>query len=102
MQVNIKGKPYKVILKKDIFIDSSVAVDGLIDYEKQTISITTKYANEIPSLVYHELIHGYFKECGLDAYAHNEILVDWIARNIEEINKSAASVIEYIKKQETK
>lgn len=98
MKVNIKGKPYTVKLKEDTFISNDKAVWGLIDYNNSEISIATKEEKEIPYTVYHELIHGYLYECGLGCYAHDEVLVDWFARHIEEIDKSALSIMEYILK----
>lgn len=98
MKINIKGKHYKLKLKNDTFINNSVAVDGIIDYRNKEISIVTKDEYAMPQIVLHELTHGYLYECGLEEYAHNEVLVDWIAKHIEDIAKSAAGVMKFIEK----
>lgn len=97
MKVNIKGKPYKVDFKKDTFTAEGRAVDGLVDYRKKEITIATINEDELPKIVYHELLHGFFHECGLECYAHDEILVDWIANNIQEINECALKIMQRIK-----
>lgn len=102
MKIEIKGKPYKVVLKDDTFISGDNAVWGCIDYNKKEISITTKEEKETPKTVLHELIHGYLYECGLTVYAHDETLVEWFARHFEDISKSAIEIVSHIEKNKAK
>lgn len=99
MKVSIKGKPYEVKFKDDTFIFGDRAYCGLCDYEKQEITISTKYKNDTPKNIYHELTHAYLKESGLTNYAHDEVLVEWIAQNIEDIIQSGKEILKKVKRE---
>ena len=44
-------------------------------------------------VIKHEIIHAFFAESGLKEYKENEVLVDWIAWNIDKIYKVINEVI---------
>lgn len=93
MKINIKGKPYKVKFVENTFLSGDTPCVGIINYEKQEIKIANHDREQTPRTIYHELLHGFLKECGLNNYASDETLVDWFANNIQEINSCAAAMI---------
>ena len=37
------------------------------------------FQEAVPKIIRHEIIHAYLYESGLDSYAEDETIVDWIA-----------------------
>jgi hypothetical protein len=40
----------------------------------------------------HEIVHAFFEESGLEEYKHNELLVDWIAKQFPKLTKAFQQV----------
>ena len=83
--LTIKGQPYKLILKDDVFLYDGTACVGLTNKSNHEIIISMN-SNWEDTLL-HELMHAYFHECGLEEYCNDEILVDWLSKTIPQISK---------------
>ena len=81
MSIYIKGRQYVLIAKDQIDNGDSL---GEINYTTRQIAIS-KDNYQIDTVILHELIHGFFHECGLREWAGNEALVNWIAYNIRDV-----------------
>lgn len=97
--VNVLGVPYKVhigtvndypILKDnessglcDFSVKSIWAEDTQLDELEVGDMKNKKYLTNIT--LRHELMHAYFHESGLEDYAHNEKLVNFMAMSLEKI-----------------
>lgn len=87
-KVNVLGTEYKIITDDSII---SKNVDGMCkSYDKQIIirskdnMLCDDDSDEVKAIRYrevlwHELVHAFFDEAGLDDYSCNEQLVTWIA-----------------------
>lgn len=92
MKVNILGTEYTIVETNNI----KEGFDGECNFYFKTIKIKPlgKLLDEAPlsekrirrkEILRHELIHAMFHEAGLDNYADDEILVDWIAVQFDKI-----------------
>lgn len=91
--INILGSEYSIVTNPD-FIEH----DGECEFysrsielrpcekmlEDATVEAKRKRYREVAR---HEIIHAFLFESGLDEYARNEQLVDWIAMQFPKLNK---------------
>lgn len=85
--VFIKGRAYTIKFVEGSFEFNGTLADGTIDNETKEITINVN-AKDLDRLIRHELIHGYFDECNLPCYSNDEVLVNWLAYAIPEIQTS--------------
>lgn len=88
-EIDIKGCIYKVEYVDKPFEFNGTLADATIDTDKRLITIN-RNAKDVNRLIRHELIHAYFDECNLPCYSNDEILVNWLAYSIPEIEYAAA------------
>lgn len=103
MKVNILGTEYNIIEKEDERFEYLDAV-GLCEwwtkeiYIKKGIKETSEtmkgLENFKKNIIRHEIIHAFLFESGMQDYEGDEQIVEWIARNIEKINKALEQVKE--------
>ena len=82
--INIKGQPYKLIIKDEYFLSNDDVCLGQANYTNHTITVSVASPNWMQTLI-HELYHCFFYECGLMGYKSDEILVDWLAQTFEQV-----------------
>ena len=58
------------------------------DLDDGSIDVTDDLKSAQDKITRHEVIHAYFHESGLDGYAENELIVDWIALQFPKILKT--------------
>jgi len=101
MKINILGQIYdykEVHSTKDKGLDNDPMLGGYCDGYGKIIRIRNNYNKEDPknvsdldsyimSVKRHEIMHAFFEECGLDKYGHDEVIVEWIARQFPKILK---------------
>jgi len=90
MKVNVLGTEYDfdgASHREDVRLCDN---DGYVDFTTKTIRFENNLNGNNPNSIAnipeyenkikrHEITHAFFYESGLDSYAHNELLVDWIA-----------------------
>lgn len=81
MSIYIKGRQYVLIAKNEIDNGNTL---GEINYSTRQINIS-KDNYQIDHTIFHELLHGFFHECGMREWSNNEALINWIAHNITDI-----------------
>mgnify|MGYP003294774800 CR=1 FL=1 len=101
-KVNIKGKVYKIrkvkhsILKKFLKQTTEGFIFGACDFEGRTIYINKVLTGQsYNETLRHEMVHAFFKECGLDYeidWARDEMLIDWLALNLPDMCKACEDV----------
>lgn len=94
-EIIIKGTKYTL----DFFNEKRGYV-GQNDSGEKVISIQanqTKY--ELQKTIYHELLHGYFHECGLPVFADNEYLITFLEETLYEILDNLSIATELYKKE---
>lgn len=91
-KINILGTNYKIYFYDESDKFPSEENDGLCIPSKKEIHINyinTKLADSKViqyNILKHEIVHAFFFESGLDLkYSDDEVLVDWIALQIEKI-----------------
>ena len=82
MSIYIKGRQYVLIAKNEIDNGDTL---GEINYTTKQISISKDSLSQLDHVILHELIHGFFHECGMRDWSANETLINWIAHNIRDI-----------------
>lgn len=96
MVVDILGTEYTVTRNTSAIED--MGADGICQpYDKKIIyrelkdfldkedSVTAKTVRR-EEVIRHEVIHAFFAESGLSSYGNDEVLVDWIAKQLPKIN----------------
>jgi predicted SprT family Zn-dependent metalloprotease len=87
VKCDIKGQKYDVTFQRK-------EVPNLCDYtyygetayyDKKITVLDTKENIDVKGVLTHELVHAYLWESGLTVQSHDEVLVEWIARNIDKI-----------------
>ena len=72
--VTIKGQDYNIE-----FFNYETGFLGKTDINKKAIFLDNKLDNyDLKPVIFHELLHAYFYECGLVHYADDEILVNFL------------------------
>ena len=94
-QINILGQNYTVKFENTRTDEVLKNCDGECRWYKKEIIIDDELEpNEHKKHVTkHEIIHAYFAESGLKEYRENELIVDWLAWNIDKIQKTISEVI---------
>lgn len=101
--VDILGTEYKVYIKTPEEDAKLNECNGYTDWTKKEICIG-KFEPHVMSLqnqeaflqkvLRHEIVHAFLFESGLTRdWAHNEDMVDWVAMQIEKINKAVSMCI---------
>ena len=87
MKIKIKGVPYSVKFREKVFHpETDEVLSGYCDYTNKKIIISSDYdINFIERVVFHELLHAYFAECGLYKYEWDEILIHFLDYHIKDI-----------------
>lgn len=85
--IKIKGEQYKVKKENGPFVVGEEIVDGSVHYADKSITINYNCA-DVNRVIYHELLHCFFNECGLPCYANDETLINWLACTLPEIIKA--------------
>ena len=88
-KIDIKGCLYEVEYVDKPFEFKGTLADATVDNNEKLITIN-RNAKDADRLIRHELIHAYFDECNLPCYSNDEVLVNWLAYAIPEIECSAA------------
>lgn len=91
--ISIKGVNYKVVKTDNYIIFNEELCEGVTDFDAKTITLSRKIdKKDKDKVLRHELIHAFFVESGLPSYSNDEVLVEWLARNIPLINKAVNEV----------
>ena len=64
----------------------------LKDFLEDIDSISAKKARR-DEVIRHEVIHAFFAESGLLGYGDDEVLVDWIAKQMPKIDKVVSKIL---------
>ena len=103
--VNVLGTDYKIFLRSINDDDKFEICDGYIDWSTKEIAVRVEKEKEMCNLkdmnvlvkkvLRHEIVHAFLYESGLaecsgsvDAWAKNEEMFDWFARQGEKIYKA--------------
>ena len=97
MKVDILGTEYTIVEKEDERFEALDAV-GFCEwwtkeiYIKKGIEETNETMKGLDrfkeNVIKHEIVHAFLFESGMQNYESDEQIVEWIARNIEKINKA--------------
>lgn len=103
MVVDILGTEYTVTRNTSAIED--MGADGICQpYDKKIIyrelkdflgkddSLTAKRVRR-DQVIRHEVIHAFFAESGLTEYVNDEVLVDWIAKQMPKIDKVVSKIL---------
>ena len=104
MKVSILGTEYTIIEKECERFDKFKA-DGFCEWWKKEIHILKDIQVEDEdsmlgldkykyNVIKHEIVHAFLFESGMKDYERDEVIVEWIARNLEKINKALEQVKE--------
>lgn len=97
-QINVLGTNYDLIVDSEKiimpdtdgmcnFYEKVIVVKGVPDMLESGDSVQIKECRH-KEVLRHEIIHAFFAESGLADYAYDEVLVDWLSRQIPKINKT--------------
>ena len=94
-KINILGQDYTVKFENTRTENVLKNADGECRwYEKEIIIDDELELKEHKKhVIKHEIIHAFFAESGLKEYKENEMLVDWIAWNIDKVHKVINEII---------
>lgn len=103
MIVDILGTEYTVTRNTSAIED--MGADGICQpYDKKIIyrelkdflgkddSLTAKRVRR-DKVIRHEVIHAFFAESGLIGYGNDEVLVDWMAKQLPKIQETVEKII---------
>ena len=87
--VNILGQNYIVKFETTRTDKTLKECDGECRWYEKEIIIDDELepTNHKNHVIKHEIIHAFLAESGLKEYREDELIVDWIAWNIEKIQK---------------
>ena len=102
MTVNILGTPYAIYERSENEDERLKGCDGYIDWTTKEIVVEREAVGNLGDMEYyikkvlrHEIVHAFAIESGLhessgatDAWASNETMVDWFARQGPKIYKA--------------
>ena len=97
-EIDIKGQIYRLEYVDKSFEFNGTLADATVDNNEKLITIN-RNAKDVDRLIRHELIHAYFDECNLPCYSNNEVLVNWLAYSIPEIEYSVATLLNSLKEE---
>ena len=94
-KINILGQDYTIKFENTRTAEVLKTADGECKYYSKEIIIDDElelkeHKNHV---IKHEIVHAFLAESGLKRYNHDEDLVDWVAWNIEKIQKVIDEVI---------
>lgn len=93
-KINILGQQYTIKFENTRTDEVLKDCDGECRWYKKEIVIDdeleTKHKKHV---IKHEIIHAYFAESGLQKYREDEVIVDWIAWNLDKINNTVNEVL---------
>ena len=84
-QINILGQEYTIKFKNMVEEPVLEEADGECRWYKKEIVIRDDLEENKKHVIKHEIIHAFFAESGLREYRQDELIVDWIAWNIDKI-----------------
>lgn len=102
MKVNIMGRPWSVELKTIVQEPRFSDCDGFCDWSVKKIVVRKEVEGSLEDMnvyakkvIRHEIVHAFLFECGLghstigvESWAMNEEMVDWVARIGPDIYKA--------------
>lgn len=93
-QINILGQNYTIKFENTRTDKALKDCDGECRYYPKEIIIDDELELEEHKnhVIKHEIIHAFLAESGLKRYREDELIVDWIAWNIEKIQKAIGEV----------
>lgn len=103
MVVNILGTEYVVTSNTSAIegmgadgicqpFDKKIIYRDLKDFLDKEDSITAKRLRR-EEVIRHEIVHAFFAESGLSSYGNDEVLVDWIAKQLPKINDVVNTIL---------
>lgn len=93
-KVNILGTDYEIVVDKsdenpklrnaDAYAElfSKKIIVSRFGHDELTVENLEESVREI---VRHEIVHAFFHESGLSGYCHDEVLVEWIAKQLPKL-----------------
>lgn len=102
-QVEILGESYKLIESSAERFDKFEA-DGFCEWWAKEIHIKSDVGCECEdtmlnlgayrnSVIIHEVVHAFLFESGMKDYERDEVLVEWIARNLNRLHEVCAKAV---------
>lgn len=92
-QINILGQEYTIKFKNMVEDPVMQEADGECRWYKKEIVIRDDLEENKNHVIKHEIVHAFLAESGLKEYRQDELIVDWIAWNIEKIQKVINEVL---------
>lgn len=92
-QINILGQEYTIKFKNMVEDVVMQEADGECRWYKKEIVIRDDLEENKNHVIKHEIVHAFLAESGLKEYRQDELIVDWIAWNIEKIQKVINEVL---------
>jgi hypothetical protein len=103
MQISILGQDYdygEIDARSDMKMEGN---DGYCDGYGKIIRVNNTYNDKYPTCISdleayirqvkrHEIIHAFFEESGLESYKHDELIVEWIAKQFPKLTKAFQQV----------
>ena len=86
-QISILGQNYTVKFENTRTDKVLKECDGECRWYKKEIIIDDELEENKHHVIKHEIVHAFLAESGLKQYREDELIVDWIAWNIEKIQK---------------
>ena len=94
-QINILGQNYTIKFENTRTDKALKECDGECRwYEKEIVIDDELEEKHKKHVTKHEIIHAFFAESGLKQYREDELIVDWIAWNIEKIHNVINEVLD--------
>lgn len=99
IKLNILGTEYDYEITTDKIDTRLCENDGYCDSYERRIAVEGEHNENAPGSIKnfdelrrkvkrHEIVHAYFHESGLQDYAKNELIVDWIAHQFPKMLKT--------------
>lgn len=95
-KINILGTEYEIVMQTEAENPKLEDANGLCEFYSKKIVLRTGYEEEKNAfdnifdfqvkVLRHEIIHAFFHESGLDSYAEDETLVDYLAVQIPKLS----------------
>lgn len=96
---SVKNVKVMGVLYSIYFInDSSCDYLGQTDTTKKTIILNEVSNDCMSEVIFHELLHAYFYECGLISYYQDERLIYWLTFMIDKMVTQSNSIFSDIEK----
>jgi len=103
MKINILGTDYNYVIVKHDDDSRLRGNDGFADFYEKTIGVASDYHEDEPhatrgldmyraKVKRHEIAHAFLFESGMEEWAHDEALIDWIAIQFPKLLKAFQEV----------